>query len=150
MDTELIRSSNHLTKNIKATENPFQFKCEGCRSQDIYFSSLSIHLKSNQHRKLVISTGEEEDVRQVLEVLADKRNMPDNSDNRASDQEILPYEETKIDVLNTTKLTKEKNEIMFRIEIANFIIQNNLPFRFVASLTDFIKHITYAHKRPIS
>jgi hypothetical protein len=89
-------------------------------------------------------------VRQVLEVLADKRNMPDNSDNRASDQEILPYEETKIDVLNTTKLTKEKNEIMFRIEIANFIIQNNLPFRFVASLTDFIKHITYAHKRPIS
>jgi len=93
----------------------------------------------------VTSRGEEEDVQQVLEVLAEKRNTSDNSDNRASDQEILHYEETKIDVLNTTKLTKEKNEIMFRIEIANFIIQNNLPFRLAASLTDFINHITHAH-----
>jgi len=44
------------------------------------------------------------------------------------------------------KLTKEKNEIMFRIEIVNFIIQTNLPFRIAASQTNFTKHITYAHK----
>ena len=139
----VVKGNSYLQSNILKVEDSKKFKCTSCstffgKETILFFENLQSHLQSGSHKKS-IKAEEKDKLSEAISYLQSQNSKQPSQPNDEAPQERI--EEENIDNLPNQNLTKNNNQITFRFEVTNFIIQNNLPFNFAENFSAFLKKL---------
>ncbi len=149
----------YLERIIKADDSdPEKLICTVCNIS-MLCESLSLHLSRKVHQGS-LKTEEKEEVQRAIEFLELKGKKKSNKLNMSQEQDV-DDEEEKRKFLKSIKMVKEANtntqknisfptndKIHARFQVANFLINHNLPFSLAQDLWKFIQDFNITHSIP--
>ena len=117
----------------------------------IYFENLYTHIKSKKHRKTATT---KQDKSQLAEAKTYLQGLNDQNKVDESEKEDEDIEEEHEHVESQTPkpkaILKESNQTHFKLQIAGFLIENNLPFSLGEKIAKFLKSLYQLHNPEIS
>lgn len=158
---DLIKKNLYLFKNILKVEDSRKFKCKACSSffgkeVILFFENLDMHLGSATHEKTATNKTLKDDLGAAKLYLDSQKNVNERlqdekteiKEDRTMEEEEAEDEEFEKKVNNQQtepELLIQNNQIYFRFQVTNFILQNNLPFKFADEFAKFLTLLFKTH-----
>jgi len=156
---DLIKKNPYLFKNILKVEDSRKFKCKACSSffgkeVILFFENLDMHLGSATHEKTATNKTLKDDLGAAKMYLDSQKNVNERlqdekteiKEDRTMEEEEEEEFEKKVNNQQTEpELLIQNNQIYFRFQVTNFILQNNLPFKFADEFAKFLTLLFKTH-----
>lgn len=146
----LIDGSSYLKANIQCDKgNKKKFCCIPCEkmynTKPLFFEYLHDHLESNRHQSTSKTPEEKDELNTALNYLRTKEQSQTSSKPNPNEQINAKMEIEAIEPQTNEHETQKHNLHFFRVQLSNFLIQNNLPFDLADRQLQFVQTLIQSH-----
>jgi len=114
-------------------------------TKPLFFEYLHDHLESNRHQSTSKTPEEKDELNTALNYLRTKEQSQTSSKPNPNEQINAKMEIEAIEPQTNEHETQKHNLHFFRVQLSNFLIQNNLPFDLADRQLQFVQTLIQSH-----